>query len=340
MTPHQPLTHLEAGRQFQRILQSQGLHSALGFLNARTPHRFTGSYRFDGDTLRNVALFDRWDPSTKQGADAPMEQTFCAIVGRQERSLEVLDGSTDERFPWMADNAVLSYCGALIQGQNGPPLGTICHFDVQRCQTTSAEIPLLETCGELLFVHLMSPSPEVGAACAAGSHATPQAHTEERDSLEAELEQLLVATSDYGDDGLPANLQEVLRVLRTVFKMDVVFVSKIADGKRTFMAVDASPEHQIISPGQSDPVEQSWCHNIVQGRLPELIRDGKTYIESGQAPYTPLEIGTHISVPIVLTDGSVYGTLCTFAFHVDKQIQAIDVSRLRTAARLIASRKR
>lgn len=160
------------------------------------------------------------------------------------------------------------------------------------------------------------------------------------DDLESQLSQLLVATSDYGDDDLPESLHEFLRVLREQLKMDVVFVSKIAEGRRTFMAVDAGPGHDIIKPGMSDPVEQSWCHNIVQGRLPELIRDGKPYIESGQAPFTPLEIGTHLSVPVRRPDGSVYGTLCTFAFHVDDRVSQEDIQRLRNAAKLISGRLR
>ncbi|MBA3772507.1 MAG: GAF domain-containing protein [Ramlibacter sp.] len=85
------------------------------------------------------------------------------------------------------------------------------------------------------------------------------------------------------------------------------------------MAVDAAPGHDVLQPGMSDPVEQSWCHHIVQGRLPELIRDAGPLIESRQAPYTPLQIGTHLSVPVMRPDGSVYGTLCTFAFHVTRR---------------------
>ena len=80
-----------------------------------------------------------------------------------------------------------------------------------------------------------------------------------------------------------------------------------------------SAGREVIKAGMFDPVEQSWCHLIVQGRLPELIRDGKALIEARQAPFTPLEIGTHLSVPIVLPDGEPYGTLCTFAFHVDER---------------------
>ncbi|MDP3699947.1 MAG: GAF domain-containing protein [Hylemonella sp.] len=160
------------------------------------------------------------------------------------------------------------------------------------------------------------------------------------DDWEKKLSEISVATSDYADDELPEVLGSLLHSIRESLNMDVVFVSKFADGHRKFVAADSAPDHDFIRPGMSDPLEQSWCHRIVQGRLPELIRDGKMLIARGQVPFTPLEIGTHLSVPVVLPDGSVYGTLCTFAFFVDNQIDQHDVERLRETSKLIARRLR
>lgn len=153
-----------------------------------------------------------------------------------------------------------------------------------------------------------------------------------------ELASMAVGTSDSRDDAVPVELVDMLRVLRQQLSMDVVFVSKFADGLRTFVATDAADGQDVVRPGMSDPIEQSWCHHVVQGRLPELIRDGGPLIASGQAPFTPLAIGTHLSVPVVLPDGRVYGTVCTFAFHVDPRVSESDVQRLRNVARLIAAR--
>jgi hypothetical protein len=44
---------------FTDLLHQQGVHAALEHLNHRTPHRYTGLFRFDGEMLRNEALFDR-----------------------------------------------------------------------------------------------------------------------------------------------------------------------------------------------------------------------------------------------------------------------------------------
>ena len=130
-------------------LRAGGLHAALGFLNARTAFRFTGLYRFDGDILRNVALYDRWSPREARGADAPMAQTFCAIVGQLHGPLEVSDGRNDRRFPWMQANAVVSYCGVPVLDADGKPVGSLCHFDLKPCQAATSELSLMVQAAEL-----------------------------------------------------------------------------------------------------------------------------------------------------------------------------------------------
>jgi hypothetical protein len=124
-------------------LAQGGLPSMLRYLNGRTPYRFSGVYRFDHGMLRNVSLFDRWTSDATQGADAPLAETFCALVQDAGGTLLVADGPVDGRFPWMAQNAVVCYCGALIHDEQGEAIGTLCHFDIQRCEPASSELQLL-----------------------------------------------------------------------------------------------------------------------------------------------------------------------------------------------------
>jgi hypothetical protein len=144
--------------RFRSVLGGEGLYAALGYLNGRTPFRFTGVYRFDGETLRNVKLYDRWEPTGETGADAPMQETFCAIVRQQGDGLQVSDGRSDERFPWMQANAVVCYCGALIRDGDGDPFGTVCHFDLQRCEPPKSELDLLRGAAPHVYVHLQAES--------------------------------------------------------------------------------------------------------------------------------------------------------------------------------------
>jgi hypothetical protein len=140
--------------EFSAVLRQQGAHAALKYLNGRTPHRYTGVFRFDGNQLRNEVLHDRYEPHLKQGEDAPMEATYCSLVGRQQAPLQINDATTDARVKGLIDTPVISYCGVLIRDAQGKAFGTLCHYDMQRCQERTADLPLLEAAAALLYTHL------------------------------------------------------------------------------------------------------------------------------------------------------------------------------------------
>ncbi|RFP63413.1 hypothetical protein D0N36_19525 [Hymenobacter lapidiphilus] len=139
--------------EFAALLQQQGVHAALAYLNYRTPHRYTGVWRFDGDMLRSEALFDRKMAAVRQGADAPMAATYCSLVGRTEAPVQILDATVDPQALGI-DTPVISYCGALIRDGEGRPFGTLCHYDLQRCQERTTDQPLLAAAAQLLYEHM------------------------------------------------------------------------------------------------------------------------------------------------------------------------------------------
>jgi GAF domain-containing protein len=137
--------------EVREVLRREGAHGVLRYLNARTSHRFTGLYRFDGDVLRNVALFDRAHPRTERGTDAPLHQTYCSMVGARQRTVAIEDAARDPRVAdHPARDAVVSYCGALVRAPDGRALGTLCSFDVEARPVPSDEIPLMEMVAPLL----------------------------------------------------------------------------------------------------------------------------------------------------------------------------------------------
>ena len=138
-------------REFRETLERGGLQPALRLLNGRTPHRFTGVFRFDGDMLRNVVLVDKWEPEVVRGADVPLAQAYCAHLHRSGGAVEVRDGAADARFPWMQQSPIVSYCGAVILDDDGGHWGALCHFDMSRCESKKSDLPLLEAAAGLIY---------------------------------------------------------------------------------------------------------------------------------------------------------------------------------------------
>lgn len=156
--------------------------------------------------------------------------------------------------------------------------------------------------------------------------------------LEPEIERLLVATADHGDAALDSNVQKVLAILRKQMQMDVVFVSKFEDGKRVFKQVAAPAGTGWLLKGHSDLLEDSWCWHVVHGRMEQFISDGRVLVAEGKAPKLAIPVGTHISAPVVLKDGSVFGTVCALSRRVNEGAALSDLKRLHAVAGLIAKR--
>lgn len=128
---------------FRKRHAEGGLREGLRFLNARTSHRYTGVFRFDGEILRSVGMVDKWDTTVESGLDVPLATAYCAHLRQTGEPLLIEDGARDPRVPWMAGGPIASYCGALIRDGGGEPWGALCHFDEQPCEAKNSDMPLI-----------------------------------------------------------------------------------------------------------------------------------------------------------------------------------------------------
>lgn len=161
----------------------------------------------------------------------------------------------------------------------------------------------------------------------------------EPSDLHVTISELMVATADHSDEMLDTTISEVLKRLRDRMGMDVVFCSEFVDGRRVFRQVETTGLRPTIAVGGSDPLEESWCQRVVDGRLPRYIADARTDpTASALLDQLPFTIGTHISTPIVLKNGEVYGTLCCFSFSPQGNPNPDDLKTLEMTAKLTAMR--
>jgi EAL domain-containing protein (putative c-di-GMP-specific phosphodiesterase class I) len=130
-----------------------------------------------------------------------------------------------------------------------------------------------------------------------------------------------------------ASLLQMLAAIRRHLKMDVAFISEFSDGKRVFRQVDPQTADNPVQPGAGDPLEASFCQRVVDGRLPELIPDARLNPVAAALPPThALPVGAHLSVPIRMQDGSVYGTFCCFSRAADNSLDERDLNMMRVFA--------
>jgi len=156
------------------------------------------------------------------------------------------------------------------------------------------------------------------------------------DDIDVVISELLVATADNADPLLDDSVKEVLISLRARLGMDVVFVSEFVDGKRMFRFVDRDDRAPELHAGAANPIEESVCQRVVDGRLPELIHDVMALPKQADVPALPFRVGGHLSTPIVLRSGRTYGTLCCFSSAPNDGLRQKDLATLKLCAQLVA----
>jgi len=131
------------------------------------------------------------------------------------------------------------------------------------------------------------------------------------------------------------SIQEILHAARQHLGMNVAFVSEFVGGQRVFRYVDCGAGKRLIEVGGSDPLEESYCHWVAEKKLPELIRDPAEHPFTRHLAATKaVPVGAHVSVPIRLRDGELFGTFCCFSLEPDQSLTERDLATMRAFAQV------
>jgi EAL domain-containing protein (putative c-di-GMP-specific phosphodiesterase class I) len=132
-------------------------------------------------------------------------------------------------------------------------------------------------------------------------------------------------------------LSELLRAARLHLGMAIGFISRFEEGHRVFLYVDAQEDSRLVQAGAREPLEDTYCARVADGRLPEVLHDAREHPEARALPATERAgVRAHISVPIRRADGEIYGTFCCFGPRPDTSLSKRDVALLKTFAHVAA----
>jgi EAL domain-containing protein (putative c-di-GMP-specific phosphodiesterase class I) len=146
-----------------------------------------------------------------------------------------------------------------------------------------------------------------------------------------------VAQAGSGSLAIDRNIRQILRAAHEHLQMDVTFVSEFGARDRVFHHVINEGGHIVLRSGDSMPMDAGYCLRVVQGTLPQLIPDtSRVPAAAAIAETISFPVGSHLSVPIVLADGRIYGTFCCFSFAPRIDLDERDLQVMRAFAQLLA----
>ena len=135
----------------------------------------------------------------------------------------------------------------------------------------------------------------------------------------------------------PGAVERILHAIREHLGMEVAFLSRVTNGHVVIQHADP-PRSSLLQVGEVIRAGETYCQRIVDGRLPFIIHDAQKVPQVAHIAATrKLPIGAHISVPLRLSDGSIYGTFCSFSTTADASLNDRDLKMLEAFASLAAT---
>ncbi|MGY3265772.1 GAF domain-containing protein [Lysobacter sp. HA35] len=152
-------------QQLSYMLENGNSRDALVLLNWQSEFRFTALFRFDGEWLRQVELYDRLNPAGTEPSDIPILASYCLFVRDTGKPVEIYDSYVDERVQAHPKRPVVrSYCSAPLVDIEGRAIGTVCHFDPDIRPITPQTVDALA-----MFARLIQDNPDAMAGLMASA---------------------------------------------------------------------------------------------------------------------------------------------------------------------------
>ena len=114
---------------------------------------------------------------------------------------------------------------------------------------------------------------------------------------------------------------DLLRTARQSLGMGLAFLSRMDD---TVQHLEIVESDLPLQDGMTQPRATSFCQMIMDGVLPPVIPDVTRFPAAMRLPAVEQGIRSYISVPVELSDGTVYGTFCGAGLTADPDLAERD----------------
>jgi EAL domain-containing protein (putative c-di-GMP-specific phosphodiesterase class I) len=140
-----------------------------------------------------------------------------------------------------------------------------------------------------------------------------------------------------GDDLIDA----ALKTMRDHFDMPVAYLSRFDGKDAVFRNVSCENPDDFMRPREQLPLSALYSPLILDGTLPSLIPDTGRFPHCRDLAITrEMPIGSHVSLPILLEDGTPYGMFCCLSPSPNPTLNSRDLSVMSSFVTLVTRQVR
>jgi len=146
-----------------------------------------------------------------------------------------------------------------------------------------------------------------------------------------------VAMEQIADVAQRPSVLGAVAALRQLFRVEIAYATRHTETHQVLQAVVGDGASFGMAHGDAMALTDTLCQRIIERDLPAIVRDVRADPIAAAVPMTARAgIGAFASVPLLLSDGTLYGTLCCASHKPQPRWQENDVRVMYVIARLIA----
>jgi len=136
----------------------------------------------------------------------------------------------------------------------------------------------------------------------------------------------------------PEAVDQALAAARALLGLEVAYLARLTDDVQTISATSGDAEALSCPVGATIAREDSLCHRMLAGDLPHLVLDVPADPRAAGVPFArEAGIQAYLGVPVQLSDGTVYGSLCGVSRESATALTERDVALMKVLARMTAA---
>ena len=130
-------------------------------------------------------------------------------------------------------------------------------------------------------------------------------------------------------------IQDALETARSHLSMDVAYLSEICPDFATIQNVATANADEYVQPGKRIALGDMFCRQIANGDLPDVVIDTHANPRTRNLTFVKdAGIGAFVMVPILQSDGNLYGMFCCFSHKARPDIVQRDIDTVLMFAKL------
>jgi EAL domain-containing protein (putative c-di-GMP-specific phosphodiesterase class I) len=119
-------------------------------------------------------------------------------------------------------------------------------------------------------------------------------------------------------------IAELLQTARASLRLSVAFLSRL-DGTTQHLEVVETSVPFLFQEGYQQRQEVTLCQAILDKKIPQVIPDLTAFPEAMKLPAARMpRLRSYVSVPVTLSDGTLYGTFCAAGLTKDRELTKRD----------------